>query len=108
MTADPRLQQTHDLLDAAATDAEARLTLIRQLENLYTFAPLINRTRRRDIGSFTLRKPETIAVDFTPEQATLHHDLLDLIGRIPVSYTHLDVYKIQGLSSRTSFFSIET
>ncbi|MCM2308934.1 MAG: SNF2-related protein [Sulfuritalea sp.] len=90
MTADPRLQQVHDLLDADFTDAEARLTLIRQLENLYTFAPLINRTRRRDIGSFTLRKPETIAVDFTPEQATLHHDLLDLIGRI-LTHRHGDM-----------------
>ena len=90
MTANPRLQQAHDLLDADATDAEARLTLIRQLENLYTFAPLINRTRRRDIGNFTLRKPETIAVDFTPEQAALHHDLLDLIGRI-LAHRHGDM-----------------
>jgi superfamily II DNA or RNA helicase len=90
MTADPRLQQAYDLLDADATDAEARLTLIRQLENLYTFAPVINRTRRRDIGSFTLRKPETIAVDFTPEQAALYHDLLDLIGRI-LAHRHGDM-----------------
>lgn len=90
MTADPRLQQACDLLDADATDAEARLTLIRQLENLYTFAPLINRTRRRDIGSFTLRKPETIAVDFTAEQAALYHDLLDLIGRI-LAHRHGDM-----------------
>jgi ATP-dependent helicase HepA len=90
MTANPRLQQANDLLDADATDAEARLTLIRQLENLYTFAPLINRTRRRDIGSFTLRKPETVAVDFTPEQATLYHDLLDLIGRI-LAHRHGDM-----------------
>jgi ATP-dependent helicase HepA len=90
MTADPRLQQVHDLLDADATDAETRLTLIRQLENLYTFAPLINRTRRRDIGNFTLRKPETIAVDFTPEQAALYRDLLDLIGRI-LTHRHGDM-----------------
>lgn len=90
MTADPRLQQTKDLLDADAIDAEARLMVIRHLENLYTFAPLINRTRRRDIGSFTLRKPETIAVDFTPEQAALYHDLLDLIGRI-LAHRHGDM-----------------
>jgi ATP-dependent helicase HepA len=90
MTADPCLQQAHDLLDADAMDAEARLTLIRQLENLYTFAPLINRTRRRDIGNFTLRKPETIAVDFTPEQMALHHDLLDLTGRI-LAHRHGDL-----------------
>lgn len=90
MTADPRLQQAYDLLDADTTDAEARLTLIRQLENLYTFAPLINRTRRRDIGNFTQRKPETIAVDFTPEQAALYRDLLDLIARI-LAHRHGDM-----------------
>jgi superfamily II DNA or RNA helicase len=90
MTADPRMQQAHDLLNAEASDAEARLNLIRQLENLYTFAPLINRTRRRDIGNFTMRKPETIAVDFTPEQAALYHDLLGLIARI-LAHRHGDM-----------------
>jgi ATP-dependent helicase HepA len=52
------------------------------LETLYTFAPFINRTRRRDIGNFTTRKPETVSVDFTPEQAELHGDLLDLLARM--------------------------
>ena len=33
--------------------------LTRAIEELYTFSPLINRTRRRDIGEFTTRKPET-------------------------------------------------
>lgn len=90
MAADPCLQQAHDLLYADSTDAEARLILIRQLENLYTFAPLINRTRRRDIGDFTTRKPETIAIDFTTEQAALYRDLLDLIARI-LAHRHGDM-----------------
>lgn len=79
---DPRLQEGIDCLAAEEDDATMRLALIRQLEELYTFSPLINRTRRRDIGNFTTRKPETVAVDFTPEQSALHGDLIGLIARI--------------------------
>ena len=49
---------------------------------LYTFSPMINRTRRRDIGEFTTRKPETVTVDFTPDQRRLHDDLLNVVSRI--------------------------
>jgi len=80
LTADPRTQTAHDLLDTADPTPDDRLTLVGLLEGLYTFSPLINRTRRRDIGSFTTRKPETVAVDYTPEQQALHTDLIQLIG----------------------------
>jgi superfamily II DNA or RNA helicase len=79
---DPKTQQIIDVLLSDDETTESRLTLVRQLEALYTFAPLINRTRRCDIGNFTTRKPETVSVDFTPEQAELHSDLLDLLSRI--------------------------
>lgn len=82
LSADERMQRAHDLLDVDDDQTAARLALIRQLEDLYTFSPLINRTRRRDIGSFTTRKPETVAVEYTPEQDALHHDLIDLIARM--------------------------
>jgi ATP-dependent helicase HepA len=82
LRADNRFQEAKDLLDAAPDDPENRLTLIRTLEALHTFAPLINRTRRRDIGNFTTRKPETVSVDYTPEQHALDHDLIQLIGRM--------------------------
>ncbi|HBP0660895.1 TPA: DEAD/DEAH box helicase family protein [Pseudomonas aeruginosa] len=89
LAADPRVQRAYDLLAADESDAQARLNLVRQLEELYTFSPLINRTRRRDIGSFTTRKPDTVAVEFTPEQAGLHSDLIDLIARI-LAHRHGD------------------
>jgi ATP-dependent helicase HepA len=89
LATNPSLQPAHDALNASAGDLDdapdqptERLALLRQIEDLYTFAPLINRTRRRDIGSFTTRKPETLEVPFTPEQGALHADLLDLIARI--------------------------
>jgi ATP-dependent helicase HepA len=79
---DPKTQQILDLLLGEDDSTEVRLTIVRLLETLYTFAPFINRTRRRDIGNFTTRKPETVSVEFTPEQAKLHSDLLDLLARI--------------------------
>ncbi|MFA5684651.1 MAG: SNF2-related protein [Lysobacteraceae bacterium] len=89
LATDPRVQDAYDLLAADEIDAQQRLQLIQQLEELYTFYPLINRTRRRDIGSFTTRKPDTVAVEFTPEQATLHGDLIDLTARI-LAHRHGD------------------
>ncbi len=86
---DNRLQDALDLLDADTSNKENRLTLIRTLEALHTFAPLINRTRRRDIGNFTTRKPETVSVEYTAEQDDLHHDLIQLIGRM-LSLRHGD------------------
>ena len=59
-----------------SADDEERIQLITDIEALHTFSGIINRTRRRDIGEFTVRKPETVSVEFTAEQKRLHDDLL--------------------------------
>ncbi len=56
---------------------ESRVRLITEIEQLNTFSTIINRTRRRDIGNFTLRKPKTVEVDFTEEQLSFYTDLLE-------------------------------
>lgn len=89
LCADARLQQVHDHLESDDDQTETRLSVIREMENIYTFSPLINRTRRRDIGSFTTRKPETVAVEYTEEQSALHHDLIDIISRM-LAHRHGD------------------
>lgn len=61
---------------------EERVQLITDLEGLHSFSGIISRTRRRDIGEFTLRKPETVEVDFTPEQQALHDELLQVQAEI--------------------------
>jgi superfamily II DNA or RNA helicase len=86
---DERLQEAHDFLESDDDQTETRLSVIREMENLYTFSPLINRTRRRDIGSFTTRKPETVAVEYTEEQSAIHHDLIDIISRM-LAHRHGD------------------
>ena len=53
-----------------------RVQLITEIEDFHTFSGIINRTRRRDIGAFTVRRPETAVVEFTPAQKQLHDELL--------------------------------
>lgn len=62
----------------AATSDDDRVRLIRPAESLHSFASMISRTRRRDIGNFTSRKARTVEVPFTPEQQAVHDDLLSL------------------------------
>ena len=74
-----------DILTALSQDSisiEQRVELINNIENLHTFSNIISRTRRRDIGEFTLRKPITVTVDFTNEQKILHDSILTIIHNI--------------------------
>lgn len=78
----PTFQRVMDRLKENFIADEGRVELLQLIQDLYTFGPLINRTRRRDIGEFTTRKPETLTVDFTAGQKRLHDGLLDVIARI--------------------------
>ena len=78
----PSFQRIYDRLqDNALTDAD-RIELVGAIEELYTFSAMINRTRRRDIGEFTTRKPETLTIEFTPQQKLLHDGVLDVVAKI--------------------------
>lgn len=59
-----------------------RVKMISLTEGLHTFAGIINRTRRRDIDNFTVRKPETVNVPFTDEQQHLHDELLRIQAEV--------------------------
>ena len=67
--------------EGGVSDAE-RVSMIRQLEELCTFSSFLNRTRRRDIGEFTTRKPETISIEFTDTQRRLHDSVLSVVRDI--------------------------
>ncbi len=76
-------------IQGSATDDD-RVQLITDIEALHTFSGIINRTRRRDIGEFTIRKPETVAVSFTADQKKLHDALLQVQAEI-FSQLHSDI-----------------
>src|SRR5262249_38292872 len=54
---DPRYQATLRRLGSAPLTVGDRVRCVTDVEELNTLSPLVNRTRRRDIGPFTLREP---------------------------------------------------
>ena len=79
---DPEFQRIFDLLGSDTVTPEQRVDAISSLERLHTFSGIVNRTRRRDIGQFTIRRPETVEVAFTPQQAELHDEILRIQATI--------------------------
>jgi ATP-dependent helicase HepA len=74
---DPRLLETMRMLAAPQLPTEAdRVRCLRDLEEIHTLAHVMNRTRRRDIGRFTIREPHTVNVRFTPAQEAFYRDLI--------------------------------
>lgn len=55
---------------------EERIRLISDIESLHSFSTMINRTRRRDIQDFCVRRSHTISTEFTQYQRSLHDELL--------------------------------
>ena len=75
---DPRIVEWRNRLSQQAelTDEE-RIRFLRDLEEVHTLAHLMNRTRRRDIGQFTIRDPHPVEVGFTPVQKEFYGALID-------------------------------
>ena len=72
----PEFQRMRSTLSKERLGDDERVKLVTDLEGLHTFHGLISRTRRRDIGDFTIRKTQTVPVEFTEGQKRLHDDLL--------------------------------
>lgn len=53
-----------------------RVSLISAVESLHSFNTMLNRTRRKDIQDFCVRRSHTLETEFTEEQRTLHDELL--------------------------------
>lgn len=78
----PQFQQIKSSLGKNGISDYERIELINSLESIHTFSGIISRTRRRDIGEFTVRKPQTVNIEFTSEQKALHDDLLNIQAEI--------------------------
>ena len=78
----PLVNEIIKTLSKDVITAEERVQLISDVENIHTFSNIINRTRRRDIGEFTIRKPITVKVDFTKEQRILHDGILEIMHEL--------------------------
>ena len=78
----PEFKRIRNQLAGRRITPEDRVQLITDMEALHTFSGIINRTRRRDIGEFTIRKSRTVEVALTTEQAELHEALLETQAEI--------------------------
>lgn len=74
----PDVDRIKELLESSSISHEDTVQLISDIEGLHTFSNIISRTRRRDIGEFTVRDPHTITVEFTPAQRELHDTILQI------------------------------
>ncbi len=63
-------------LEKEGLKREDRVKLISDIESLHSFGTMINRTRRRDIQDFCVRRSHTISVEFTDYQQRLHDELI--------------------------------
>ena len=74
----PEFKRIRNQLASESVSPEDRVQLITDMEALHTFSGIINRTRRRDIGEFTIRRPQTVKVELTTDQEELHEALLEI------------------------------
>ncbi|KRD41334.1 hypothetical protein ASE38_17150 [Cellulomonas sp. Root930] len=108
MALDPRVSELRELLADERPDDSTRVRVIRRIEALNTFSEIVTRTRRRDIGEFTTRKPSAPEVDFTDEQQRVYDAVIALGERIaltrapeiPVKFLMSTLYR-QAASSIT-------
>jgi ERCC4-related helicase len=63
-------------LEAAEITREERVKLVSDIESLHSFSTMLNRTRRKDIQDFCVRRSFTVETTFTPAQYQLHNELL--------------------------------
>lgn len=82
LRSNPDVEAIKAKLSEASVSDHDRIHILNQLENLNTFSGIINRTRRRDIGAFTIRRPETVEIEFTQQQRMLHDALLKVQAEI--------------------------
>ncbi len=82
MADNPEFNRVRSVIASGNISYEDRVRLISDLEGLHTFSGIINRTLRRDIGNFTVRRPETVVVEFTAAQRNIHDELLNIQSEI--------------------------
>lgn len=75
------------------TDYE-RVKMLRDLEDLHSLAHMLNRTRRRDIGKFTIREPHTVSIPFTDEQQRFYDSLIYFRQQILLDEYDINVVKL--------------
>ena len=73
----PNFAKIYDFLDKGEITREEKIETISMIEALHSFHGIINRTRRRDIEDFCIRRNQTVKVSFNSLQRDLYDALME-------------------------------
>ena len=73
----PVFEQIYDFLDKETVTRDERVEMITKIESLHSFHSIINRTRRKDIEDFCIRRNLTVKVPYTAAQRDLYEALME-------------------------------
>lgn len=76
----PEFQTIYDNINEQISDEE-RIKLLGSLERMNSFYQYVNRTRRRDIGDFTIRNSNSFTVDFTDSQKEMYDKVIKIYSK---------------------------
>lgn len=82
LSRDPTFSRVRTQAGGERLDDGERVRCIRDLEEAHSLAHVMNRTRRRDIGRFTIREPRTVSVPFSQEQQFFYDSVLSFRRRV--------------------------
>lgn len=73
----PNFEKIYEFLDKEDVTREEKVAMISQVEALHSFHGIINRTRRRDIEDFCIRRNQTVKAPFNSVQRDLYDSLME-------------------------------
>lgn len=73
----PAFAQIYAFLEQNEVSREERIEIISKIESLHSFHTLINRTRRKDIEDFCVRRTQTVEIEYNQAQRDLHDALME-------------------------------
>ena len=73
----PEFEKIFTFLDRTEVSRDEKIEMIGKIEGLHSFHTMINRTRRKDIEDFCIRRTQTVEVPFNGVQRDLYDALIE-------------------------------
>lgn len=73
----PEFEKIFTFLDKTEVTRDEKIEMIGKIEGLHSFHTMINRTRRKDIEDFCIRRTQTVEVPFNGVQRDLYDALIE-------------------------------
>ena len=73
----PEFEKIFTFLDRIEVSRDEKIEMIGKIEGLHSFHTMINRTRRKDIEDFCIRRTQTVEVPFNGVQRDLYDALIE-------------------------------